>query len=273
MNQRDYYAIMQAAVDLRGKHVLELGGAVPPDLIARAEVGTWTSIDVSPNRFSESLGKRTLPDWYRTHLMSAARMNFADASFDITYSTNCFEHIDDIPAAFAHIHRILKPGGLLFTIFSPIWTGPVGHHTWVWDGNRPLTFQQEIFPDWYHLAQDETGLRPFLERRYRPELVESILGYVYRSHDINRLADADYEREIAKYDYVPIISYRIRSRRQPPVDLLPILRERYPQVMDFRTLGYFWILAKGRTDMRTRLRAYARGAAAVAWRKVRSRLP
>lgn len=272
MNQTDYHSILRAAVSLRDKHILELGGAVPPDLIGADRVASWTSIDISRNRFAVSLGEQNLPPWYRTHLMSATELTFDDNHFDIVYSTNCFEHIDDIAAAFGHIYRVLKPGGILFTIFAPIWSSPVGHHTWVWDGDKPVTFQQGVFPHWFHLTKSEVELRLYLKDRYKPEVVESILRYVYHSQDINRLVDSDYEREIDKYDYARIICYWLKARRAPTGEQLLSLREKYGGVRSFRTLGYFWILAKEQTSLQARLRAYVRGGGQVLWRKLRPRL-
>jgi SAM-dependent methyltransferase len=270
MDQTDYFTILRAAVTLRRQRVLEVGGAVPPAMIAPTGVDVWTSVDISPNRFRESLGAEELPAWYETHLLSVTSLPFPDESYDVVYSTNCFEHVDDIAAAFGEVYRVLKPGGILFTIFSPIWSGPVGHHTWVWDGDTPLTFQQGVFPDWHHLACTESELRPYLETKYEPELVEKILGYVYRSRDINRRLDSDYERETARYDFAKILALRLRSRREPDRELRPVLQRRYAEVRDFRTLGYFWILAKQKTTLGARLHAYLGGGLAVVRCKLRA---
>ena len=271
MDQGDYFRILRAAVDLGGKDVLEVGGCVPPSLISSGNVRSWTSIDITERRFEVSLGRETSPKWHRAVIMDAAKMTFRDESFNIVYSANSFEHISELRAALGHIYRVLRPFGMLFTIFSPIWSGPVGHHTWVWDGDRPLTFSDGVFPDWYHLVKTEQELGELLVTKYRPELVNSILRYVYRSDDINRLVDSDYDKEIQMYAYTPIIKYRIRSRQPPNGDLLKQLREKHPRVQDFTTLGYVWVLSKGPATLGTRARVWMRGGTEVLWRKLYSR--
>lgn len=42
---------------------------------------------------------------------TAHNMPFQDQSFDGAVSVQVFEYIDDVPAALAEIHRVLKPGG------------------------------------------------------------------------------------------------------------------------------------------------------------------
>ena len=45
------------------------------------------------------------------------RLTYGDASFDLVTSTEVFEHVPDDRRAFAEVHRVLRPGGLLvFTV-------------------------------------------------------------------------------------------------------------------------------------------------------------
>lgn len=45
------------------------------------------------------------------------RLSYDDASFDVCTSTEVMEHVPDDAAAFAELHRVLRPGGLLlFTV-------------------------------------------------------------------------------------------------------------------------------------------------------------
>jgi len=267
MDEVDYFAVLRSMVSLKGKHVLEIGGSVPPALIAPCGVASWTSIDINQRRFIESLNNIEIPKWYCTEIMSACEMTFDREKFDVVYSTNCFEHISDLPLSLEQIYRVLRPKGILFTIFGPIWSGSVGHHTWVWDNGKPLTFSDNVFPDWFHLTHNEEELKLYLKERYRPEIVEAILKYVYRSDDINRLVDSVYEREIASFDYSHIINLKIRSLRGPNRETLRMLKDVYRSVSDFRTLGYFWVYVKGRCELRFRLRAYLWGGLAILRRK------
>lgn len=273
MDQYDYIKILRGAISLKNRDVLEVGGATPPSQIAGSGARSWTSIDITARRFELSVKNETVPSWHKFHTMDAAQMTFPDASFDVIYSANCFEHITSLPEALRHIHRVLRPSGKLFTIFSPIWTSPVGHHTWVWDGNRPLTFSEGVFPDWYHLLLSRAEMEEWLRKKYssKPALVDKILQYVYDSQDINRFPDSLYETELAKYNYGRILFHRIQSGA-PSAELLARLRERHPEVRDFRTLGYFLILSKGNPALTESLRAYVGGGAQVAMRRVAAKL-
>ncbi len=267
MDQRDYFKILKAMINLKGKRVLEIGGSVPPSLVSSAKVHSWNSIDINTNRFVVSIGKEKIPAWYKTYIMDASKMTFDDSFFDVVFSANCFEHIQDLKSTMKNIYRVLKPGGILFALFSPIWSGPVGHHTWIWDNDTPLTFSDNVFPDWYHLIYTKEELRPMLNGRYRPEIVESMLKYVYESNDISRRIDRDYENILSLYPFIHVININIKSGTRPDYNILPRLRSRYPDVIDYQTLGYFWVLAKERCSTKTKLRLYVYGGIQILFRK------
>ena len=110
--------------------------------------------------------------------------------FDIVYSTATFEHVLDMGNCLERSWAALKPGGLLISIYAPIWSGPKGHHR----GDKiPLTKGGTItIPDWLHLL-------------YRPaefyEKVSEVIGErdagmitqgVYFDSNINRMFVEDY---------------------------------------------------------------------------------
>jgi SAM-dependent methyltransferase len=51
------------------------------------------------------------------HEMRGGRMNFPDAWFDLVTNNQVMEHVEDLDATLAEIHRVLKPGGTLLSIF------------------------------------------------------------------------------------------------------------------------------------------------------------
>ena len=110
-------------------------------------------------------------------------------------------------------------------------------------------------------------LKEYLQGKYSPDLAEKIVKYVYDSNGLNRKCDTEYETLMNKYNYKAIVKRTIKSKTRPEKELYRKLRERYPNVQDFRTLGYFWILAKEQYKLQTFFRAYLRGFPAIAIRK------
>jgi ubiquinone/menaquinone biosynthesis C-methylase UbiE len=53
---------------------------------------------------------------------------FQDASFDIVSSDAVFEHLKNLPEVLVELHRVLKPGGILYSTFGPLWFSYGGDH-------------------------------------------------------------------------------------------------------------------------------------------------
>lgn len=60
--------------------------------------------------------------------MDARQLAFADASFDVVASTALFEHIDRVEDAAREMARLLRPGGLAFANFAPLFHTYGGAH-------------------------------------------------------------------------------------------------------------------------------------------------
>ncbi len=60
--------------------------------------------------------------------MDAGRLGFAAGSFDLVYSFNSFEHFPDPEIVLQEALRVLRPGGLLYLEFGPLWLSPRGAH-------------------------------------------------------------------------------------------------------------------------------------------------
>jgi ubiquinone/menaquinone biosynthesis C-methylase UbiE len=57
-----------------------------------------------------------------------------DASFDVVSSDAVFEHLKNLPEVLSEFHRVLKPGGVLYATFGPLWYGYGGDHVSGYDG-------------------------------------------------------------------------------------------------------------------------------------------
>jgi SAM-dependent methyltransferase len=86
----------------------------------------------------------------------------AASDFDLIFSISVFEHIDDVAAALRNMHRLLKPGGLMYHSFG-LWFGPSGGH-----GSNSYDFP------WGHVRLSRVEIERYLTR-HRPHEAASAL--------------------------------------------------------------------------------------------------
>jgi len=60
----------------------------------------------------------------------AAALPFGDGSFDVVYSYNTFEHVAEPDKALGEALRVLRPGGLAFLSFGPLYCAAFGLHAY-----------------------------------------------------------------------------------------------------------------------------------------------
>jgi SAM-dependent methyltransferase len=53
---------------------------------------------------------------------------FPDHHFDVVYTFDAFEHFADPATVLKEVHRVLKPGGVLYASFGPLYHSPHGAH-------------------------------------------------------------------------------------------------------------------------------------------------
>jgi SAM-dependent methyltransferase len=104
---------------------LEIGSA---DAMTSAELAHagWraTAIDIDTSRTDA----RAAAAGVTVRQMDATRLDFPDASFDLVFSFNVFEHLPDPAATFAEMTRVLRPGGLAYVAFTGLRWSPHGAH-------------------------------------------------------------------------------------------------------------------------------------------------
>jgi SAM-dependent methyltransferase len=59
------------------------------------------------------------PDWFGSVLkdMPEGRIPFAADSFDVVVSNQVIEHVENIELTLSEMHRVLRPGGVVFSVF------------------------------------------------------------------------------------------------------------------------------------------------------------
>lgn len=77
----------------------------------------WTGVDISPNMLTYAARLQGAGNIRLTQLQSTGLESFADNSFNIVYTTDMFEHLDEIDRwrYVREAFRVLRPGGRFYT--------------------------------------------------------------------------------------------------------------------------------------------------------------
>ncbi|MBY0430941.1 MAG: methyltransferase domain-containing protein [Rhodospirillales bacterium] len=253
-------------VGLRGKKVLEIGGSLPRDFVLD-ELGAerWIAIEelgyhreVAPNsphneilRANATLSVDDVTDIdavgnYAIISGRAERLTPAFYSkFDVIFSIAAFEHIDRLPAALLRMYQALKPGGKLFTMFSPVWSAHDGHHLHgVIDKNGKIfTFENSPIPPWGHLIMRPPQMYQHLLNHTDEETASEIIYHVYNSTAINRLFTEDYVEYFKKSPF-NIDSVIFTFKCKATTAILEHLQTLHPRNQNFENNGLLAVLSK-----------------------------
>ena len=183
-----YLKLADTTVGLRHKKILEIGGCTPPNLISTYEPSTWTSIDLDIKAVPEfndqarALGFNN----YSARVEDVTKLE-QDNYYDLIYSINAFEHVNDLDKAFRKMYESLKPGGYLFTLFGPIWSSDVGHHLSLATERGPLHFFDGVLKPYEHLSSTPDAIQSKLSMLYSNRTAQNAIELIYRHPSLNRL--------------------------------------------------------------------------------------
>lgn len=172
-----------------------------------------------------------------------------DNSFDVIISVAAFEHILNLEKALQEMYRLLKPGGVIFTMFAPIWSNPfVGHHLWFENKGNGYRFNEEdsyrhLIKPGEHLLYDKAEMKNILEQRCDSQLAEQLIYELYDTYVINRYTYADYRRFIANSGF-KIISFKKYWETLVDQALLEKLQQKHGCLIDFCYAGLELLLQK-----------------------------
>ena len=233
---------------LEGKTILDVGtdfqGAYISDIAANVTVKSIEGIgfDVQDREISPNV---------RLSRRDIRQSGFPDAHFDLVISRSAFEHIHELPKALSEIRRILKPGGILWARFGPIWSSSYGHHLWLNYDGKEYTYWNLILPPYCHLLMLPQELFGYLSPKYGEGLAQKIISWIYDSDGQNRLFYEDYEEIFYDCGMEILVmsgtdnpkSETIYGSNVEPA-LFEKLRNKYPRNKNFYAKGIFAVLKK-----------------------------
>ena len=184
------------------RSVLVVGANLGEDCRRFAELGAKEihGIDVIENVGADFIDQRAV--YHRGNIEAC---DLPGDRFDLVFATATMEHVHNIEAGFTEMARLAKPGGLLWSIASPLWHSAYGHHMGCFEGHP-----------WVHLLYDEPALRDYArEQGITPPQIDHIISYMFDPLPFNRRPAKDYVAAVAALRDVQIILndlYRLDPR-------------------------------------------------------------
>ena len=108
--------------------------------------------------------------------------------FDFAYSFATFEHIDDLRLGWQNMINVLKAGGEMISVSSPLWHSPFGHHKS--DIFRDYPWAHLLYPDVQSLH--EFCLKSGIKSSDQTDLIHHI-RYMLEPKFFNKLKPQAYE--------------------------------------------------------------------------------
>ena len=223
-----FAAQSRAHADRRPVRVLEIGGGRDP-LFSAAEMAR-ANLDVTVNDIDA--GELALaPTWYRkAHFDVAGDLAAGGAllgHYDIIVSQMVFEHIRNVPKAWANCHALLKPDGVALAFYPTLYAPPyvvnyfmpefVSAKLLRWFFPRRHNGVQPKFPAYYdHCRGSQAKLEPILRSiGFRGHLVVPFWSHGYfRKVPVLREIDAFVQNLARKRDWRFITTYAYAVARK-----------------------------------------------------------
>lgn len=238
--RKKFFDDLQNRVQLEGKRVLEVGcgDCKLAKLVAQLSSPQFVyAIDSScPTYESENL---------LSLRMDVNSLLFPNSYFDVVFSQNVLEHVENLEQGWGEIKRVLRADGVFYAHFAPLWTHAYGHH-----------FYKEtddcfscVFPPYAHLYMSEIEINLIINEQPSAER-ETARRYFF-GDCCNKLFPADYRRIFMSNDDFQIEEYTQIKQHHHNRPIPEAVFEKHPTVPkgDFEISG---ITIKGRKPYDTR---------------------
>ncbi len=157
---------------------------------------------------------------------------FGEGEFDIVGSDAVFEHLKEPSTVCREWNRILKPGGILYATFGPLWYGWHGDHFSGWDCLETGFNHIALSPQEYQVYLDQKPFTEHSEEDGRTWIENGLFSYLKPAQYLDVLAASGFDRK-----YVGVI---IEPRALACLERRPVLKHeltRQHSLMDLLICG------------------------------------
>jgi SAM-dependent methyltransferase len=88
-----------------------------------------------------------------------AKLPVCSRSYDLAYSFATFEHVPQIREGWQRMVDVLRPGGMLYCVASPLWRSPFGHHKRNIFADHPYVHLRYPTPDALMAYCEQQGIK------------------------------------------------------------------------------------------------------------------
>lgn len=107
--------------------VLEIG--CWDGMVSAALARNGYAVSAVDNR-SEGLDSRAREEGVNFYVSDAGNLGFQDSLFDMVFSYDALEHVNDPGRVLMEMIRVVKPGGLMYLEFGPLYYSAFGEHAY-----------------------------------------------------------------------------------------------------------------------------------------------
>jgi SAM-dependent methyltransferase len=181
-------------------------------------------IDAQTTRFTLVIGDIT------------KRTSFDDDQFDAIITLSLLEHVDPLSDALMEMRRICKRGGIIASIFGPVWSCAYGHHLYAINPADPLlNFSLWNMPAFMHLLWSKAEIEAFyVENGYSLSDVKTVYEFMFQWPGINRLMYDDYTAAFSELFQIEYVENMLNDINKSIIDEL---REKFKNNRDFHSYG------------------------------------
>lgn len=142
-----------------GRSVLEIGSGKGNRALQIAMRGASRVVGVDPSETDTPIARQRSEQYQlsdRVEFITGYLKDVPAETFDVIISENTLEHVLDVPALLAEMRSRLKPSGLCYLGFGPLYHAPDGDHGWL---RETLPGWPTIIWPWGHIAFRAYALR------------------------------------------------------------------------------------------------------------------